>query len=133
MGPDGERGDQDADEEVARQQLVEDEQASAPDHQQGAEDGRVRILVHGEVDLQNAADVEVQLTDAISNRATMVSIDLSDVDYLDSAGLRVLFHLVERLATLQIGVELVSPLRSPSRRVIELSGLAALVPLDPPA
>ncbi len=97
-----------------------------------AEDGRVRIVVRGEVDLQNAGDVEAQLTEAISNQATMVSIDLSDVAYLDSAGLRVLFHLVDRLATLQIGVELIAPLRSPSRRVIELSGLAALVPLDPP-
>jgi anti-anti-sigma factor len=97
------------------------------------EDGRVRIVVRGEVDLQNAGDVEAQLTEAISNQATMVSIDLADVAYLDSAGLRVLFHLVDRLATLQIAVELVSPLRSPSRRVIELSGLAALVPLDPPA
>jgi anti-anti-sigma factor len=97
-----------------------------------AEDGRVRIVVRGEVDLQNAGDVEAQLTEAISNQATMVSIDLSDVGYLDSAGLRVLFHLVDRLATLQIGVELIAPLGSPSRRVIELSGLAALVPLDPP-
>jgi anti-anti-sigma factor len=97
------------------------------------EDGRVRIVVRGEVDLQNAGDVEAQLTEAISNQATMVSIDLADVAYLDSAGLRVLFHLVDRLATLQIAVELVTPLRSPSRRVIELSGLAALVPLDPPA
>jgi anti-anti-sigma factor len=97
------------------------------------EDGRVRIVVRGEVDLQNAGDVEAQLTEAISNQATTVSIDLADVVYLDSAGLRVLFHLVDRLATLQIAVELVTPPRSPSRRVIELSGLAALVPLDPPA
>jgi anti-anti-sigma factor len=97
------------------------------------DDGRVRIIVRGEIDLQNAGDVEGQLTEAISNQATTVSIDLGEVAYLDSAGLRVLFHLVERLATLQIAVELVTPLRSPSRRVIELSGLAALVPLDPPA
>jgi len=97
------------------------------------DDGRVRIVVRGEIDLQNAGDVEGQLTEAISNQARTVSIDLGEVAYLDSAGLRVLFHLVERLATLQIAVELVTPLRSPSRRVIELSGLAALVPLDPPA
>jgi anti-anti-sigma factor len=97
------------------------------------DDGRVRIVVRGEIDLQNAGDVEAQLTEAISNQATMVSIDLSGVDYLDSAGLRVLFHLVDRLATLQIGIELIAAPGSPSRRVIELSGLAALVPLDPPA
>jgi anti-anti-sigma factor len=96
------------------------------------EDGRVRIVLSGEVDLDNAGEVEAELARAISNQATVVSINLAGVAYLDSAGLRVLFHLVERLATLQIAVELVSPTGSPSRRVIELSGLAALVPLDPP-
>lgn len=96
------------------------------------EDGRVRIALSGEVDLDNAGDVEAELARAISNRATLVSINLAGVAYLDSAGLRVLFHLVERLATLQIAVELVAPMGSPSRRVVELSGLAALVPLEPP-
>jgi stage II sporulation protein AA (anti-sigma F factor antagonist) len=96
------------------------------------DDGRVRIVLTGEVDLDNAAEVESQLAGAISNQATVVSINLAGVAYLDSAGLRVLFHLVERLATLQIAVELVAPTGSPSRRVVELSGLAALVPLDPP-
>jgi len=96
------------------------------------EDGRVRIALSGEVDLDNAGDVEAELARAISNQATVVSINLAGVAYLDSAGLRVLFHLVERLATLQIAVELVAPMGSPSRRVVELSGLAALVPLEPP-
>jgi anti-anti-sigma factor len=96
------------------------------------EDGRVRIVLSGEVDLDNADEVEAELTRAISNQATVVSLDLSGVAYLDSAGLRVLFQLVERLATLQIAVELVAPHGTPSRRVVELSGLAALVPLDPP-
>ncbi|HEY7070090.1 MAG TPA: STAS domain-containing protein [Acidimicrobiales bacterium] len=95
-------------------------------------DGRVHIVLSGEVDLDNADEVEGDLTQAISNQATVVSINLAGLDYLDSAGLRVLFHLVERLATLQITVELTAPMGSPSRRVVELSGLAALVPLFPP-
>ena len=96
------------------------------------EDGRVRIALSGEVDLDNAGDVEAELARAISNQATLVSINLAGVAYLDSVGLRVIFRLVERLATLQIAVELVAPMGSPSRRVVELSGLAALVPLEPP-
>ena len=96
------------------------------------EDGRVRIALSGEVDLDNAGDVEAELARAISNQATLVSINLAGVAYLDSVGLRVIFRLVERLDTLQIAVELVAPMGSPSRRVVELSGLAALVPLEPP-
>jgi anti-anti-sigma factor len=97
------------------------------------DEGDVRFVLSGEIDLANATTVEEQLVAAITNHTVRVWLDLSAVDYLDSAGLRVLFHLVDRLSTLQIAATLVAPLTSPSRRVIELSGLAMLVPLDPPA
>lgn len=94
--------------------------------------GRVRIAVVGEIDLANAAAVEEQIVAAITNQVTCVSVDLGEVDYIDSAGLRVFFSLAPRLADLQIALELVAPLGSPSRRVVEVSGLASLVPLRPP-
>jgi stage II sporulation protein AA (anti-sigma F factor antagonist) len=96
------------------------------------DDGLVRIVMAGEVDLANADLVQRDLTQAISNQVTAVSVDMSAVDYIDSAGLRVLFLLAERLATLQIHVELVAPAGSPARRVLEISGLGALVTLEPP-
>jgi anti-anti-sigma factor len=97
------------------------------------EGGDVRLALGGEIDLDNASTVEGQLVAAITNHTERVTLDLTDVEYLDSAGLRVLFHLVDRLTTLQIGVTLVSPLTSPSRRAIELSGLGTLVRMDPPS
>ncbi|HZM31417.1 MAG TPA: STAS domain-containing protein [Acidimicrobiales bacterium] len=97
------------------------------------EEGDVRFVLSGEIDLANAATVEEQLAAAVTNHTVRVRLDLSAVTYLDSAGLRVLFHLVDRLSTLQIAATLVAPLSSPSRRAIDLSGLALLVPLDPPA
>lgn len=45
----------------------------------------------GEMDMDNAAAVEHQILDAISNQLTAVTLDLSGLDYIDSAGLRVLF------------------------------------------
>ena len=96
------------------------------------DDAYVRFSLAGEIDLENAAVVEDQLLAAITNHTERVSLDLSGVEYLDSAGLRVLFHLVDRLSTLQIEALLVASADSPARRVIELSGLAQLVPLDPP-
>jgi anti-anti-sigma factor len=97
-----------------------------------ADGGHVHLVLGGEVDLANARDVEAQLLDAISNQADRVSLDLTDVSYLDSAGIRILFQLVDRLRTLQIEALLIAPPHSPARRVLELSGLATLVPLDPP-
>ncbi|MFC5996131.1 STAS domain-containing protein [Pseudonocardia hispaniensis] len=91
----------------------------------------IRIAVSGEIDLANAAIVEHQLLDAITNQVTAVSVDFSNLSYIDSAGLRVLFALGARLDTLQIAFELVVPPGSLARRAIELSGVAAVAALRP--
>jgi anti-anti-sigma factor len=96
------------------------------------DDGSVQIAVAGEVDLANAAAVEDQIVAAITNQVTSVSVDLGEVDYMDSAGMRILFSLASRLAGLQIALEVVAPVGSPSRRLVEVSGLPALVALRPP-
>ena len=91
----------------------------------------VRIVVGGEIDLANASAVERQIVDAISNQLTDVTLDLTALAYIDSAGLRVLFTLGTRLETLQIALELVVPTESPIRKMIELSGVAAAIPVRP--
>jgi anti-anti-sigma factor len=96
-----------------------------------ADGGHVRIAVAGEVDLANADAVEEQIVAAITNQVTSVTVDLSEVDYLDSAGMRIFFTLAPRLAGLQIAFEVVAPVGSLSRRLIEVSGLPSLVALRP--
>lgn len=96
-------------------------------------DGQVQLVVEGEVDLSNAADVEQALLAAIDNKATAVTIDLTGVGYLDSAGLRIVYTLATRLDLLQIELEVVAPVGSVARHVIELSGLASVANLAPPA
>jgi anti-anti-sigma factor len=97
-----------------------------------ADTGRsVRLVLGGEIDMSNAVTVEDQIDAAITNQVTAVCIDLSDVTYLDSAGLRILFGLASRLPTLQIQLELVAPRESPAHRVMEISGLANLVAIIP--
>lgn len=94
-------------------------------------DDTLRIAVAGEIDMDNSTDAEHEILDAISNQVTAVTLDLSGVDYIDSAGLRVLFTLGTRLETLQIALQLLVPSESPIRRVIDLSGVAAAVPVLP--
>lgn len=91
----------------------------------------VRITVTGEMDMDNATGVEHQILDAISNQLTAVTVDLSGLDYIDSAGVRVLFTLGTRLGTLQIALQLLVPSQSPIRRVIDLSGVTAAIPVLP--
>ncbi len=91
----------------------------------------MRIALSGEIDLANAATVEDELRAAVSSQPTTVSVDLTDLTYMDSAGVRILFALASRLRALRIMLELVVPLDSPTRRLIELSGFESLAALQP--
>jgi anti-sigma B factor antagonist/stage II sporulation protein AA (anti-sigma F factor antagonist) len=90
-----------------------------------------RVAIAGEIDLANAASVESAIFDAISNDDTEVVLDLTDVAYIDSSGVRILFALAARLRTLQVELVISAPPASPARRIIELSGMESLVALRP--
>jgi anti-anti-sigma factor len=94
-----------------------------------ADDGSARVTLHGEIDLSNARAVETEMFAALNNRLTAVSVDLTGLTYIDSAGLRILFALAKRLELLQISLDVVVSSDSVVRRVIELSGLPSQVPL----
>ena len=96
-----------------------------------AEDGSMHITLSGEIDLANAAVVEDEIRAAVSNQPTTVSVDLTDLTYMDSAGIRILFVLASRLQALRIVLELIVPLDSPTRRIVELSGFESLAALRP--
>jgi anti-anti-sigma factor len=72
--------------------------------------------------------VERQILEAIPSHLAEVSVDLSALDYIDSAGLRVLFALGTRLKTLQIGLVFV-PTDSSVRQMIDLAWQSSFHPL----
>jgi anti-anti-sigma factor len=90
----------------------------------------VRIDIGGEIDLENAETVEDQLSAAIPNETTSVTLGLADLRYLDSAGLRVLFALAARLEVLQIELRVDVPPGALTRRVLQLSGFEGVAALD---
>lgn len=84
------------------------------------------VKVRGEIDLETTAELSSALAGVQS--ATDVSIDLSDVTYLDSTGLRAL--LTARDAAAEAGARLrVSATSSIVARLIEITGVTEL--LDP--
>jgi anti-anti-sigma factor len=95
------------------------------------ESDRVCIDVSGDVDLANASDVEAGITAAIPNHATTVDLDLSNVTYLDSAGLQVVFALTVKLRRLQIDLRIISPPGTPARHAIDMAGLGSVAHIDP--
>ncbi len=94
-------------------------------------DGSMHITLSGEIDLANAAVVEDEIRSAVSDQPSAVSVDLTELSYIDSAGIRILYGLASRLQALRIVLELIVPLDSPTRRLIELSGFESIAALRP--
>lgn len=92
----------------------------------------LHIAVAGEIDLSNAGDVEARVLGLATERLSRVVVDLTGVDYLDSAGLQVLFTLATRLEEAQVGLELVVPRDSPVRSAIDITGMSSVVPIRLP-
>jgi stage II sporulation protein AA (anti-sigma F factor antagonist) len=94
-----------------------------------AENGSVRISLSGEIDLANVTAVEEEILAAVSGQLTAVSVDLTNLTYIDSVGIRLLFDLVSNLEKSHIVLVLIAPFGSPTRRMIKLSGLEPFVTL----
>jgi anti-anti-sigma factor len=89
----------------------------------GVEDGIVIASLTGEIDLSNAAEITDALLGSVPNEALALVIDLSDVSYLDSAGVRMLAELDHRLGWRAQALRVVAPEASRSRRVLAIAGL----------
>ena len=88
-----------------------------------------RVL--GEIDLSNAGDVlESSIEGAFSDNAGTLLVDLSSVTYMDSAGIRALFELGERLAAVGKRMITIVPEESPIRRVLELADAPTVIALQ---
>ncbi len=67
------------------------------DLQTSADGGIVTARLSGEIDMSNASDLIDAITKATPNGAVGVALDLSEVDYLDSSGIHLLYRLRESL------------------------------------
>ena len=84
--------------------------------------GRIVLHLHGEVDLSNVEWLERQIGVAVTGRPRVV-IDLSDVGYIDSQGLRLLKQLSDELAGQGARLQLVAPPGGFARGILELTRL----------
>ena len=95
-------------------------------------DGDVVIaILAGEVDPSNARALGRELTAAVPNDAIGVVLDLTDVQYIDSSGVQLIFELAERLEGRQQRFVVAVPEGAPARRVLEIVALdetATIVP-----
>ena len=88
-------------------------------------------FVEGEIDIANAAELRDELFAALSNQPPGLIVDLSGVTYLDSRGVHVLLELAERMKVRHLQLRLVVPESAPIKRVLQLTHLDQIVPVDP--
>ena len=91
------------------------------------EDGTVVAVLTGEVDMSNAASVRQQIAESVTPDDDALLIDLSELSFIDSAGLHALIELGTVLHERRQQLLLCLPQGSTIRRAIEIIGLPLAV------
>jgi anti-sigma B factor antagonist len=81
----------------------------------------------GDVDMSNGPELAAAIMQATSNHALGVVLDLSEVDYLDSAGIHLIYRLRESLRVRGQELAIVIPKSSPVNDALRLAGLERFV------
>ena len=84
------------------------------------------VIVSGELDISNAAELEATVESLTTARPERLIFDLSGLRFMDSAGIAVLVGATAKVDSVH--------LRDPNpivRRVIELTGLERVLPIEP--
>ena len=87
--------------------------------------------VTGEVDLSNATQICDAVGEATPNTALGVVLDLSRVDYLDSAGIHLIYRLRQNLRARGQTLMLVIPADSPVQGSLRLAGVTQHLSIAP--
>jgi anti-sigma B factor antagonist len=82
----------------------------------------VVAAITGELDLSNAADLELGIAGEVGNQAAGLVLDLGGLTFIDSSGVHTLFSLAERLRLRGRRIAVIAPAGGSPRRVLELSG-----------
>jgi anti-anti-sigma factor len=92
------------------------------------DEGRVVVArLTGELDLSNTASIGGALAESVPNSALALILDLTDVEYLDSAGIHLIYDLREKLRARGQSLYLVIPTDSPANDALRLAGVSGQV------
>jgi anti-anti-sigma factor len=85
----------------------------------------------GEIDMSNASELGTTISRQVPNDAMALVVELSDIDYLDSAGIQVLYELHERLDTRGQQLRLVVPDGAAITEALRLAGVQSVITTVP--
>lgn len=91
-----------------------------------ARGGSLLACVDGELDLSNVPTITRELAGSVPNAALRLVLDLSQVSYMDSAGVGMLYALGRQLRDRQQEFILVVPTSAPIRRVLDVASVGSI-------
>lgn len=89
----------------------------------GREGDVVVARLDGDIDLANAPIVSARVLESVSNDARGLVLDLSDVRYIDSVGIRMLFTFVRSLHASRQAMAVAVPQDSPVQKLLKITHL----------
>ena len=89
-------------------------------------EGVLVAMVEGRVDSSNSQDFERQLQEAIVDDVRSVVMDLDQLAYISSAGLRVVLLVAKTLGQRKVNISLCA-LSDPVQSVFEISGFNRII------
>jgi anti-sigma B factor antagonist len=91
-------------------------------------DGSVVVVrLRGEIDMTTTPTISAHVLDALTPDASGLIVDLTEIRYVDSGGVHLLFELARRLEAGRQGLALVVSDESPLRRLLKITNLAEAV------
>lgn len=92
-------------------------------------EGTLAVLKpHGKIDFVTSGEVDKKLSELADNGAVRFLLDMGDVPFVASAGLRALLKCAQRAQPQGGGIRLAS-VNSAVREVIEVSGFGEIMPM----
>ena len=86
-------------------------------------DGAVIARVSGEIDMSNAGELREAIADYTPNSSLGVVLDLTSIDYVDSAGIHMLDWLSESVRRRGLALRIVIPPESAASDALRLAGI----------
>ena len=85
--------------------------------------GSLLVRLSGEIDLSNSQQVHHELESAVDNWARVV-IDLAEIKYLDSQGLRLIKQLCDQVTRTGGDLQLIAPPDTFARQVFDMARMS---------
>ena len=92
-------------------------------------DGTAVAIIEGEMDTASIGEVAVRLRRLVENQLMRIVIDLTDVSYMDSAGINLLYAVGGDVNARQQELHLVVAPGSPIERMLEIVGAGRSFPV----